>query len=246
MCGYPTEEAKNIASKLLLEHTVAIDAAIKDLHQSSGENANRFPTVVRRYYGVCCEKATLATIGEGFASPVGPERVRMLRQKAESVMRRNIKIKPVVAYLEKLGFKGDQTVNTLALTSPEEIQFLVNSDQPTGTFLASHFLNCSEEDPCPTCQAKAVLESAGVLDAVMKLFAEWQAGPTDDYRSVRVSTFNFSARTANGLIHQKIFTVGQLENKSRAELLRVPNYGRKSVNEIIAKLAEYGLSLKDS
>lgn len=45
--------------------------------------------------------------------------------------------------------------------------------------------------------------------------------------------------------HQPLDTVGKLLQKSESDLLKTPNLGRKSLNEIIYVLNERGLKLKD-
>ena len=50
-------------------------------------------------------------------------------------------------------------------------------------------------------------------------------------------------RTANCLKNDNIVYVGDLVQKSEAEMLRTPNFGRKSLNEIKELLAQMGLHL---
>jgi len=52
-----------------------------------------------------------------------------------------------------------------------------------------------------------------------------------------------SFRAANCLKHQNIHYVGELVQKSESELLRVRNFGRKSLREVKRELAEIGLHL---
>jgi hypothetical protein len=50
-------------------------------------------------------------------------------------------------------------------------------------------------------------------------------------------------RAANCLNNANITTVGELAQKSEAEMLKYRNFGKKSLNEIKQKLVEMGLSL---
>jgi DNA-directed RNA polymerase subunit alpha len=61
--------------------------------------------------------------------------------------------------------------------------------------------------------------------------------------NVSVNEIELSVRAANCLNNANITTVGELCMKSEAEMLKYRNFGKKSLNEIKAKLVEYGLSL---
>ena len=45
---------------------------------------------------------------------------------------------------------------------------------------------------------------------------------------------------------EAIHTVGELVNRSEADLLDIRNFGSKSIDEVKAKLVSMGMSLKDS
>ena len=57
-----------------------------------------------------------------------------------------------------------------------------------------------------------------------------------------IEELDFSVRSFNCLKRAGINTVGDLINKSPDEMMRVRNLGKKSLEEVIAKLEEYGLS----
>ena len=61
------------------------------------------------------------------------------------------------------------------------------------------------------------------------------------YRSVE--ELELSVRSANCLKNAQINLIGELVEKSEAEMLKTQNFGRKSLNEIKDILAEMGLSL---
>jgi len=50
-------------------------------------------------------------------------------------------------------------------------------------------------------------------------------------------------RSANCLKNDNIVYIGDLVQKTEAEMLRTPNFGRKSLNEIKEVLTQMGLSL---
>jgi len=58
-----------------------------------------------------------------------------------------------------------------------------------------------------------------------------------------VSDLELSVRSANCLQNAKITLIGELVQKSDAEMLKTKNFGRKSLNEIKAILEEMGLFL---
>jgi DNA-directed RNA polymerase subunit alpha len=61
--------------------------------------------------------------------------------------------------------------------------------------------------------------------------------------NMSVNEIELSVRAANCLNNANITTVGQLAQKSEAEMLKYRNFGKKSLNEIKEKLTQLGLSL---
>ena len=59
----------------------------------------------------------------------------------------------------------------------------------------------------------------------------------------KVAELEFSVRTANCLKNDNIIYIGDLVQKTAAEMLRTPNCGRKSLNEIKEVLVQMGLHL---
>jgi DNA-directed RNA polymerase subunit alpha len=58
-----------------------------------------------------------------------------------------------------------------------------------------------------------------------------------------VEELELSVRSYNCLKNANIQTIGELVQKTEAEMLRTKNFGRKSLNEIKEILANMGLSL---
>jgi len=61
--------------------------------------------------------------------------------------------------------------------------------------------------------------------------------------NMSVNEIELSVRAANCLNNANITTVGQLAQKSEAEMLKYRNFGKKSLNEIKDKLVQLGLGL---
>ena len=65
-----------------------------------------------------------------------------------------------------------------------------------------------------------------------------------DMPSMLVEELELTVRTSNCLKEAKIFTIGQLQQWTEDELLRLPNLGRKSLKEVIEQLQARGLKLR--
>jgi DNA-directed RNA polymerase subunit alpha len=61
-----------------------------------------------------------------------------------------------------------------------------------------------------------------------------------------IEDLDLTVRSYNCLKREGIHTVGELVGRSEADLLDIRNFGAKSIDEVKAKLANLGLSLKDS
>jgi len=105
---------------------------------------------------------------------------------------------------------------------------------------------------------KKALASAGVtLSELIHLFSELevseglQVGPAQDQQqltgdlALTIEELNLSVRSYNCLKREGINTVGELVQKSEAELMDIRNFGQKSIDEVKAKLDELGLSLRE-
>jgi DNA-directed RNA polymerase subunit alpha len=59
-----------------------------------------------------------------------------------------------------------------------------------------------------------------------------------------IEELELGVRSYNCLKRVGIETIGDLTSKSEAELAAIPNFGRKSVEEVRETLAAHGLTLK--
>ena len=84
------------------------------------------------------------------------------------------------------------------------------------------------------------------MDRLQEL-AKWQLVPqisNDASQLARpVTTLDISVRAANCLVVEGIVLVGDLIQRTKPELSRVPNLGSKSMNEILEALKTIGLAL---
>lgn len=72
---------------------------------------------------------------------------------------------------------------------------------------------------------------------------EVQVASQNDNFTRTVDELELSVRSANCLKNANIFYIGELVQRTEAEMLRTKNFGRKSLNEIKEVLTEMGLSL---
>ena len=61
-----------------------------------------------------------------------------------------------------------------------------------------------------------------------------------------IEELDLTVRSYNCLKREGIHTVGELVNRSEADLLDIRNFGSKSIDEVKAKLVSMGMNLKDS
>ncbi|MCF8708147.1 DNA-directed RNA polymerase subunit alpha [Rhizorhapis sp. SPR117] len=73
--------------------------------------------------------------------------------------------------------------------------------------------------------------------------AESDANQINRYLLKKVDELELSVRSANCLKNDNIIYIGDLVQKTEAEMLRTPNFGRKSLNEIKEVLSSMGLRL---
>ncbi|MFL5076378.1 MAG: DNA-directed RNA polymerase subunit alpha [Microvirga sp.] len=88
--------------------------------------------------------------------------------------------------------------------------------------------------------------SAGVIGTPGVAAPEGATADTNQlnrYLLKKVDELELSVRSANCLKNDNIVYIGDLIQKSEAEMLRTPNFGRKSLNEIKEVLAGMGLHL---
>lgn len=100
----------------------------------------------------------------------------------------------------------------------------------------------------------AVAFAARVLQEQLKPFINFDEPETEAKEEEEILPFNrnllkkveeleLSVRSANCLKNDNIIYIGELVQKTEAEMLRTPNFGRKSLNEIKEVLSKMGIHL---
>lgn len=101
----------------------------------------------------------------------------------------------------------------------------------------------------------AVAYAARILQDQLQVFINFEEPKVEDEKESeqeipfnknllrKVDELELSVRSANCLKNDNIVYIGDLVQKSEADMLRTPNFGRKSLNEIKEVLAQMGLHL---
>lgn len=117
-------------------------------------------------------------------------------------------------------------------------------------FPLEHLKGCTPLNPCASCQAMKLIrghlnnaEMETFMQLVRRAYESRQESETLMSSSLE-DAFDFTSRTLNALKNFGITTVGELVSKTEVELLLLPNFGRKSLNEIKEALFEHEIFLK--
>jgi DNA-directed RNA polymerase subunit alpha len=101
----------------------------------------------------------------------------------------------------------------------------------------------------------AIAYAARILQDQLEIFVNFEEPKAETSEEVvpelafnpallkKVDELELSVRSANCLKNDNIVYIGDLIQKTEAEMLRTPNFGRKSLNEIKEVLAQMGLHL---
>ncbi len=120
------------------------------------------------------------------------------------------------------------------------------------TFTDAHDGDCSPAKPGKCCQAMALLR-ARLDPALVIKFLELcrppapaiettpAPPPPPDPLDEPVDNWDISTRTAMGLKHHQVTTLRELVQLTELQMRSVPNFGRKSLNELKSILAAKGL-----
>jgi hypothetical protein len=98
---------------------------------------------------------------------------------------------------------------------------------------------CEENLEFPTLGASKLSPDSGASEVELPSDEKTRA-----LHLTPVLDLDLSVRTTNSLLNADIRTLGDLVRHTPADLMNVPNFGRKSLNEVEYQLSELGLSLK--
>ena len=109
--------------------------------------------------------------------------------------------------------------------------------------LISQLAIFTDEDRIEELRAGPIsqLDSAG-MGAIPGAPPLAAGGPLDD---ILIEELELGVRSYNCLKRAGIQTIGDLLSKSEAELNAIPNFGKKSIDEVIETLAARGMALRD-
>lgn len=142
---------------------------------------------------------------------------------------------------------------------PEDMRVLLVQGKESAPFEPGvHLPGCSPLNPCAMCVCIGKLKRNLGGTNFNKFIELIEGGKSIDeielesdpeYLELRrklslsVDIFRLSARTANCLRNDSILLLSDLCSKTESELLRIPTFGRKSLNEIKEELSQLGLRL---
>ncbi|MCL2700791.1 MAG: tetratricopeptide repeat protein [Phycisphaerae bacterium] len=92
-------------------------------------------------------------------------------------------------------------------------------------------------------------EAAGIMSLFSSTPDPFPAAPAkpsnEGVKSIPLAQVEFSIRARKALESLKIATLGDLAHRTEAELLACKNFGQTSLTEIVQRLGEYGLRLRE-
>ncbi|RXR28198.1 DNA-directed RNA polymerase subunit alpha [Sphingobium fluviale] len=189
--------------------------------------------------GASLNMELIADVGKGYVpavsnrpadAPIGLIPVDALYSPVRQVA---YKVEPTRVGQELDFDKLSLTVETDGTVSPEDAVAYAARILQDQLQLFVHFEDALAA-PAPVAMAGAA-SSGGESDG--------NANTINRYLLKKVDELELSVRSANCLKNDNIIYIGDLVQKTEAEMLRTPNFGRKSLNEIKEVLSSMGLRL---
>ncbi len=184
---------------------------------------------------VICTLDKDATLSMEFTVETGKGYVPASANRPEDAPIGLIPVDAIFSPVRKVAYKVDNT-RVGQVTDYDKLSMEVDTDG-----------SLSPED--------AVAYAARILQDQLQLFINFeepgQAAASEEHQDLpfnknllrKVDELELSVRSANCLKNDNIVYIGDLVQKSEPEMLRTPNFGRKSLNEIKEVLSTMGLSL---
>ena len=132
------------------------------------------------------------------------------------------------------------TVETDGTVTPEDALGYAARILQDQLQLFVHF-DDSQVRPAPSAMVGGAAPAGGMGGGAGEAPAD--TNQLNRYLLKKVDELELSVRSANCLKNDNIIYIGDLVQKTEAEMLRTPNFGRKSLNEIKEVLASMGLRL---
>ena len=114
-------------------------------------------------------------------------------------------------------------------------------------FLEGHTRNCTPTDPCATCRAVELLRAHNLLDQILEFKAQFENERLDILdEGIRdfAKRHELGVKARNCLLNMMCETVRDLVNKTVFDLIKQPNVGKATREEILSALAKDGLELE--
>jgi DNA-directed RNA polymerase subunit alpha len=134
-------------------------------------------------------------------------------------------------------------VHTDGSLSPEAAVVAASSCAVDQFSLFSALGGSQSERPFPVFAVPADTQAVSLTSQTDSYKAMMDVAQDDSLLRMSVDELDLTSRASNCLKADRIFFVSDLVKKTEQELLRMPNLGRKSLNEIKEALSKRGLSL---
>lgn len=226
----------------LERHNSVILEAIEQLPNSKEAH------MLRMRLGVSEPPQTLVQLAE--ASDLTPARVGQIIRDAGNHLRQISSFGLIAKELMELGYntsylkEASEIYETaLKLSNPEYFSKFELSGR--GRFLFDHSAGCSSDALCATCEARHLLRKHGIEEDFFKLHEKWHSPEFLEMDPLLVWPV-WSLRTRNCLTFHNIRTVRMLVESTEDDMLRIQNFGRKSLAEVKTSLQQYGLDFRKS
>ena len=89
-------------------------------------------------------------------------------------------------------------------------------------------------------------ETGGAPEAIAEAALEMSSESASGEDDILIEELEIGVRSYNCLKREGIQTVGDLVKRSEAELMNIPNFGRKSIEEVKENLSKMGMALRGS